>query len=206
MAPILIAAALSLLGLLALIARLLLDRGAVRRRVADRDGVTAHWESLVMQRRDLRLAVDALGVPTLHGRAGAIPYTIQVSAPDGPWGGRPLAHASSLAAAARISLGRKGERELPVPSLPAALTTGDEEFDAVFDLRCDDPDGARARVGREVRAALLSIPGAFAWVDAGGLRVDLGASATSIDHALLDSLRDVLQGVGAAPPPAVAAG
>ena len=46
----------------------------------------------------------------------------------------------------------------------------------------------------------------FAWADAEGPRVDLGASATVIDHAMLDALRDVLQGLGAAAPPAVAAG
>jgi hypothetical protein len=203
---ILLAAALALLALFAFVVHGILTRGLARRADVGRDVVTAHWESLVMQRRDLRLAVDALGVPTLHGRVGPVAYTIQVSAPDGPWGGRPLAHASGLADAARITLARKGERELPVPALPAALTTGDEEFDAVFDARCDDPDSARARIGREVRAPLLAIPGAFAWVDPGGLRIDLGASATRIDHALLDALRDVLQGIAAASPPAVAAG
>lgn len=206
MDPLLLAAALALLALGALAVRVLLDRGTVRRRVADRDVVTAHWESLVMQRRDLRLAVDALGVPTLHGRAGAIPYTIQVSVSDGPWGGRPIAHASGLAHDARIALVRKGEREAPVPALPAAVTTGDADFDAVFDARCDEPEAARARLGRDVRAALLAIPGAFARVDADGLRVDLGPSATTIDHALLDALRDVVRGIGAAAPPAVAAG
>ena len=114
MAPILIAAALSLLGLLALVARLLLDRGVVRRRVADRDVVTAHWESLVMQRRDLRLAVDALGVPTLHGRAGAIPYTIQISAP-GSLAQRTRSGAiPSAASAARRA--RSTERRLPRPT------------------------------------------------------------------------------------------
>ncbi|MDB4931873.1 MAG: hypothetical protein JWM10_4357, partial [Myxococcaceae bacterium] len=148
MDPLLLAAALALLALGAFVVRALLDRGVVRRRVADRDVVTAHWESLVMQRRDLRLAVDALGVPTLHGRVGAIPYTIQVSASDGPWGGRPLACAAGLADAARIALVRKGEREAPVPALPADFTTGDDDFDAVFDARCDDPEAARARLGR----------------------------------------------------------
>jgi hypothetical protein len=206
MDPIFFAAALALFALGAFVVRVLLDRGTVRRRVADRDVITAHWESLVMQRRDLRLAVDALGVPTLHGRVGAIPYTIQVSAADGPWGGRPLAHAAGLASPARVTLVRKGERAAPVPALPAALTTGDDDFDAVFDARCDEPEAARARLGRDVRAALLAIPGAFARVDADGLRVDLGASATTIDHALLDALGDVVRGIGAAAPPAVAAG
>lgn len=206
MAPLIIAAALFLLALVAFGARALLDRASTLRREGDRDVVTAHWESLVMQRRDLRLAVDALGVPTLHGRVGPLAYTIQVSAPDGPWGARPLAHAPGLSGATRLALARKGERDVPVPGLPAGLTTGDDDFDAVFEVRCDDPEAARERLGRDVRAAMLAIPGAFAWVDADGLRVDLGASATTIDHALLDALRDVLRGIGRAAPPAVAAG
>ena len=204
---LLLASVLLLLALFALGARSLLDRAATRRVGADRDVVTAHWESLVMQRRDLRLAVDDVGVPTLHGRVGAVAYTIQVSAADGPWGARPLARAATGASrVGRIALARRGEREVPVPGLPATLTTGDDDFDAVFDVRCDDPEAARAGLGREVRAALLAIPGAFACLDADGLRVDLGASATTIDHALLDALRDVLRGFGAAAPPAVAAG
>lgn len=206
MDPLIIAAALLLLGLVALGVRALFDRASIQRGVTDRDVVTAHWESLVMQRRDLRLAVDAFGVPTLHGRVGPIAYTIQVSAGGGPWGLRPLAHASIPSSTGRIALCRKGEREVPVPGLPAALTTGDDDFDAVFEVRCDDPEAARAQLGVDVRAALLAIPGAFAWADADGLRVDLGASPTRIDDALLDALRDVLQGIGTAAPPAVAAG
>lgn len=206
MDPLIIAAALLLLALIALGARAVLDRAALQRRTSDRNVVTAHWESLVMQRRDLRLAVDVLGVPTLHGRVGSIAYTIQLSADDGPWGHRPLAHAPSLSSAIPLAVVRKGERDAPVPALPSGITTGDDDFDAVFEVRCDDPEAARARLGREVRAAMLAIPAAFAWADADGLRVDLGASATVLDHALLDALRDVLQGVAAAVPPAVAAG
>lgn len=205
MAPLVLAAAL-LVALFVLGARALLDAASSRRLGADRDVVAAHWESLVMQRRDLRLAVDARGVPTLHGRVGSLAYTIAVSAPEGPWGQRPIARAAAARGASRLALSRKGERGVPVPGLPAALTTGDDDFDAVFDVRCDDPEAARAGLGREVRAALLAIPGAFVCLDADGLRVDLGASATSIDHALLDALRDVLRGIGAAAPPAVAAG
>lgn len=206
MDPLIIAAALLLLALLALGARALLDRAALQRRTSDRNVVTAHWESLVMQRRDLRLAVDVLGVPTLHGRVGSVAYTIQLSDEDGAWGHRPFAHAPSLGGTTRLAVVRKGERDAPVPALPSELTTGDDDFDAVFEVRCDDPEAARAGLGREVRAAMLAIPGAFAWADAGGMRVDLGASATVLDHALLDALRDVLQGVAAAVPPAVAAG
>ncbi|MBK8692863.1 MAG: hypothetical protein IPN17_11360 [Deltaproteobacteria bacterium] len=206
MDPLIFAAALLLLALFTFAIRALLDRAALQRRTSDRNVVTAHWESLVMQRRDLRLAVDAQGVPTLHGRVGPIAYTIRVSALDGPWGGRPLAQAPSLSNTPRIALSRKGEREVPVPGLPSELTTGDDDFDAVFEVRCDDPEAARAGLGREVRAAMLAIPAAFACADAEGLRVDLGASATVIDHAMLDALRDVLRGLGSAAPPAVAAG
>ncbi len=206
MSLLLIAAALSLFALFALGARALVDRAAIRRGRFDRTLVTAHWESLVMQRRDLRLAVDAVGVPTLHGRVGSVAYTIQVSPSEGPWGGRPLAQTAALAGATRIALRRKGEEAVPVPGMPAELSTGDEDFDAVFEVRCDDPEAARARLGNAVRAALLAIPGAFAWADGEGLRVDLGASATSIDPALLDALRDVLVGLTGAAPPAVAAG
>lgn len=206
MSLLLLVAALSLLCLFALGGTVLVDRAKGHRGRLDRAAVTAHWESLVMQRRDLRLAVDALGVPTLHGRAGSVAYTIAVSALDGPWGGRPLAQTAAIAGTTRIALYRKGEQALPVPGLPAELSTGDEDFDAVFEVRCDDPEAARARLGRAVRAAMLAIPGAFAWADGEGLRVDLGESATAIDHALLDALREVLQGIGGAAPPAVAAG
>ncbi len=206
MSLLLIAAALFLFALFSLGARALFDRATVRRGRLDRTVVTAHWESLVMQRRDLRLAVDAVGVPTLHGRAGSVAYTIQVSPADGPWGGRPLAQTAALAGAPRIALRRKGEESVPVPGMPAELSTGDDDFDAVFEVRCDDPEAARARLGGTVRAAMLAIPGAFAWADGEGLRVDLGASATAIDGALLDALREVLVGVAGAAPPAVAAG
>ena len=202
----LIIAAAFLFMLIALGVWALLGRVALMQRVNDRNIVTAHWESLVMQRRDLRLAVDAGGVPTLHGRVGAVAYTIELSARGGAWGDRPLAHAATLAHGPRVALVRKGVAGVPVPGLPAMITTGDDDFDAVFEVRCDDPEAVRARLGLEVRAALLAIPGAFAWVDADGLRVDLGASATTIDHALLDALRDVLLGLGCAAPPAVAAG
>lgn len=206
MSLLLLAAAFSLLALLAVGATVLVDRASGQRGRLDRAAIAAHWESLVMRRRDLRLAVDAVGVPTLHGRAGSLAYTIAVTAPDGPWGGRPLAQTTALAGTTRLALCRKGELAVPVPGMPAAVSTGDEDFDAVFEVRCDDPEAARARLGQAVRAAMLAIPGAFAWVDAGGLRVDLGASATAIDDALLDALREVLVGIGGAVPPAVAAG
>ena len=73
-------------------------------------------------------------------------------------------------------------------------------------MRCDDADAARACLGVDVRTAMLALPAAWACLDDGGLRLDLGSSATAVDHALVDALRDLVVAVGRASSRAVAAG
>ena len=200
--------AVSVLGLVALgVLALLAWREVAASRAAqhDRDVVTAHWESLVMQRRDLRLAVDAAGVPALHGRAGLFGYVIRVG-DEGPSQGRPWACAAAITAASSLTVRRHGDASSTLPDLADGLRTGDDDFDAVFEVRCDDADAARACLGPDVRAAMLALPAAWACLDDGGLRLDLGSSATAVDHALVDALRDLVVAVGRASSRAVAAG
>ena len=202
----LIVALLGLAVLLLMGAGAYADAAGRKRAADDRASISAHWEALVMQRADLRLAVDAAGVPTLHGRAGGFGYAIRLHEGGGPWAGRPWASAAAVTATSGITLCRRDGEGAPVPGLRDGIETGDADFDAVFEVRCDDAEAARARLAHDVRAAMLTLPGAYACLDEDGLRIDLGTSATAIDHALLDSLGEVLVALGRAAPPAVAAG
>lgn len=172
-----------------------MDRAAELSTRAERDAVSAQWEALVLQRQDLRLAVDERGEPTLHGRAAGVSYTLGALDREDGWSGLLGVQARSEAALGDLLLQRGTEVPEWLTAPAETFATGDADFDAVFTARASDVEGARARLDEGVRAAVLAIPGASLWLRDGALLVVTDISPAAVDGALIDSVGAVVSGL-----------
>lgn len=191
--------ALALVALFTALTVWWMDRAAELSTRAERDAVSAQWEALVLQRQDLRLAVDERGEPTLHGRASGVSYTLGVLARDDGWGGLVgvQARAEGPAFDLLVHRGPDAPEWLASPGEPFA--TGDADFDSVFTARAADVEGARARLDPGVRAAILAVPGVSLSLRDGALVVVTELNASEVDGALIDSVVTVVAGLCAPP-------
>lgn len=172
-----------------------MDRAAELSTRAERDAISAQWEALVLQRQDLRLAVDERGEPTLHGRAAGVPYTLCALDREDGWSGLLGAQARSGATLGDLLIHRGPDAPEWTTPPGEPFATGDADFDAVFTARAADVEGVRARLDEGVRAAMLAIPGAAVSLRDGALVVVTGISPAAVDGALIDSVATVVSGL-----------
>lgn len=169
-----------------------MDRASALTARAEHDAVSVQWESLVLARQDLRLAVDERGQPTLHGRASGVPFTLGFLSRDDAMNGL-----LGVTAATELSLGdlvifRGTEPLSSVPSTSVVFSTGDADFDSVFTARATNAERARLCLDDTVRGALLAIPGGGVYLRDNVLVLVSELSAAAVDSAMIDSVVTVV--------------